>query len=98
SALMIPPIYIILTLVFTDLPSRARSFGIVSAAAGIGAAAGPLIGGLITSAFSWRASFLAQVLVVVTIVVIARRIPAPGMMGAKARFDVEGAILSAAGL
>src|SRR3954447_16214999 len=54
SALMIPPIYIIITVAFTDLPSRAKSFGIVSAAAGIGAAAGPLIGGLITSTLSWR--------------------------------------------
>jgi MFS family permease len=98
SALMIPPIYIIITLVFTDLPSRAKSFGIVSAAAGVGAAAGPLIGGLITSAISWRASFIAQVLLVATILFIAHRIPAPGRTGPKPRFDVGGAILSAAGL
>ncbi len=52
SALMIPPIYILITVVFTELPSRARYFGVISAAAGVGAAAGPLIGGLITSAFS----------------------------------------------
>src|SRR5215831_11547908 len=61
SALMIPPIYINITVVFTDLPARAKSFGIVSAAAGVGAAAGPLIGGLITSTINWRASFIAQV-------------------------------------
>jgi MFS family permease len=41
SALLIPPIYILVTVLFTDVTSRARSFGIVSAAAGIGAAAGP---------------------------------------------------------
>src|SRR5215207_11009045 len=64
SALMIPPIYIILTVAFADLESRAKAFGLVSAAAGLGSAAGPLIGGLITSAISWRASFIAQVLVV----------------------------------
>jgi MFS family permease len=98
SALMIPPIYIIITLVFADVPSRAKAFGVVSAAAGVGAAAGPLIGGLITSTISWRASFLAQVLAVVTILYIARRIPAPGRQGPKPAFDVVGAILSAAGL
>jgi MFS family permease len=98
SALMIPPIYIIITLLFTDLPSRAKSFGIVSAAAGVGAATGPLIGGLITSAISWRASFIAQVLVIATILYIARRIPAPGVSGPKPQFDVGGAILSAIGL
>jgi MFS family permease len=98
SALMIPPIYIIITIAFDDLPSRAKSFGIVSAAAGIGAAAGPLIGGLITSSLSWRASFLTQVLVVLTILVIARRFPAPRIRGPKASFDIVGALLNAAGL
>jgi MFS family permease len=98
SALMIPPIYIIITLLFTDVPSRAKSFGIVSAAAGVGAATGPLIGGLITSALSWRFSFVLQVLVVVGILLIARRIPAPGIQGPKPRFDAVGAILSAIGL
>src|SRR5512146_1405704 len=39
SALMIPPIYILVTVTFAELTSRAKAFGIVSAAAGIGAAA-----------------------------------------------------------
>jgi MFS family permease len=98
SALLIPPVYILVTVTFTDLPSRAKSFGIISAAAGIGAAAGPLIGGLITSAISWRASFILQVLVVAFIVFLSRRIADPGIQGAKPRFDLTGAILSAAGL
>jgi MFS family permease len=50
SALMIPPIYILATLLFDDMQSRARAFGLISGMGGIGAAAGPLIGGLITSA------------------------------------------------
>ena len=62
SALMIPPIYILITVLFPDIKSRAKYFGIVSGAGGLGAAAGPLIGGLITSAISWRASFGLQVL------------------------------------
>ncbi len=98
SALMIPPIYILITVAFTDLPSRARYFGVISAAAGIGAAAGPLIGGLITSALSWRASFIAQVLVIATIIILSRRIPDPGTDGPRPEFDLVGAILSAAGL
>ena len=40
---------------------------------GIGAAAGPLIGGLITSAISWRAAFVFQALVIAVIVVLSRR-------------------------
>lgn len=98
SAFMIPPIYILITVLFTDLPSRAKSFGLISAAAGIGAAAGPLIGGLITSLISWRASFVVQVLIVVYILFLSRRIADPGTPGARPSFDGTGALLSAAGL
>ena len=55
TALLIPPVYILCTLAFTGVTSRARAFGAISAAGGVGAAAGPLIGGLITTAISWRA-------------------------------------------
>src|SRR5689334_8846734 len=60
SALMIPPIYILVTVLFSDLATRARYFGVISGAAGLGAAAGPLIGGFVTTAFGWRASFVLQ--------------------------------------
>ena len=49
TALLIPPVYILLTVAFDDVKSRARAFGIISAMAGLGAAAGPLIGGTITT-------------------------------------------------
>jgi len=98
SALMIPPIYILVTVWFTDLKTRAKYFGIVSGAGGLGAAAGPLIGGVITTAISWRASFLLQVLVVAWIIVLARKINDPKIEGKKPSFDVFGAVLSAAGL
>src|SRR6476469_6650566 len=68
TALLIPPVYILTTLLFTTLTSRARAFGAISAAGGIGAAAGPLIGGLITSALSWRWAFVFQALVIAVIV------------------------------
>jgi hypothetical protein len=58
SALLIPPVYILTTLLFTNLTSRARAFGRISGMGGIGAATGPLIGGVITTAISWRAAFL----------------------------------------
>jgi Major Facilitator Superfamily len=50
TALLIPPVYILTTLLLTDLTSRARAFGVISAAGGVGGASGPLIGGLITEA------------------------------------------------
>ncbi len=98
SALMIPPIYILVTVAFPDVKSRARYFGVVSGAGGLGAAAGPLIGGVVTSAISWRASFGLQVLVVAWIIWLARGIADPGPAEPRPRFDLTGAILSAAGL
>jgi MFS family permease len=98
SALMIPPIYILVTVAFTDTRSRAKNFGIISGAAGLGAAAGPLVGGVITSAISWRASFIAQVLVVVAIIALVPRINDPGRSGPRPAFDLSGAALCAVGL
>lgn len=98
SALMIPPIYILVTVAFPDVGTRAKYFGVVSGAAGLGAAAGPLVGGLITSAISWRASFVIQVLVVAWIAFMSRRISDPKREGPRPRFDVTGAVLSGAGL
>src|SRR4029079_12528113 len=77
TALLIPPVYILTTLLFTDLSSRARAFGVISALGVLGAAAGPLIGGLITSAISWRAAFVFQALVIAVIVWLSRALEDP---------------------
>jgi MFS family permease len=98
SALMIPPIYILATLAFSDIQSRARAFGVISGMGGIGAAAGPLIGGLITTTISWRASFLLQAVVVATIIYLSLRIVDPIAPDPKRSFDIAGAVLSAAGM
>src|SRR6201989_2306770 len=77
TALLIPPVYILTTMLFSDMKSRARAFGVVSGMGGIGAAMGPLIGGLITTAISWRAAFVFQALVGAAIVLLSRRITDP---------------------
>jgi MFS family permease len=98
SALMIPPIYILATLFFDDVQSRARAFGAISGMAGIGAAAGPLLGGLITTAVSWRVTFLVQAAIVGAIILLARRLVDPLPPDRDAHFDTGGAVLSAAGM
>lgn len=98
TALLIPPVYILTTLLYTDLTSRARAFGMIMAMGGVGAAAGPLIGGLITSALSWRAAFGFQALVIVAIVLMSLRIEDPLPPDRDRSFDTVGAVLSAAGL
>jgi len=98
TALLIPPVYILATLYFTDVTSRARAFGVISALGGIGAAAGPLIGGLITSAITWRAAFLFQALIIVVIVLLSRNLTDPLPPDPTRPFDTGGAVLSAIGL
>ena len=98
TALLIPPVYILATLWFHDMTSRAWAFGVISGLGGIGAAAGPLIGGVITSAISWRAAFVFQALVIVTIVLLSRRLVDPLPPDPTRPFDAVGAVLSAVGM
>jgi MFS family permease len=98
TALLIPPVYILTTILFTDMKSRARAFGVVSGMGGIGAATGPLIGGAITTAVSWRLAFVFQAVIIVIIVLLARGITDPLPADPTRPFDTVGAILSAVGL
>jgi MFS family permease len=98
TALLIPPVYILTTMLFATTESRARAFGRISGMGGVGAAAGPLIGGLITSAISWRAAFVFQALVIVVIIRLGRTIHDPLPADPTRPFDVRGTVLSAVGL
>jgi len=98
TALLIPPVYILATLWFDDLTSRAWAFGAISGLGGIGAAAGPLIGGVIATGISWRAAFVFQALVVATILVLSRSLVDPLPADPTRPFDGVGAILSAVGM
>jgi MFS family permease len=98
TALLIPPVYILTTMLFTDVTSRARAFGVITGMGGIGAAAGPLIGGLITTAISWRWAFVFQAVIVAIIVVLSRKITDPVPADPTRPFDTIGAVLSAVGL
>jgi MFS family permease len=98
TALLIPPVYILATLWFKEITTRAWAFGVISGLGGIGAAAGPLIGGAITSWISWRAAFVFQALIVATIVLLSRRLVDPVPPDPTRPFDAIGAVLSAVGM
>jgi len=98
TALLIPPVYILTTILFRDMKSRAWAFGVISGMGGIGAATGPLIGGAITTAITWRAAFIFQALIIVIIVFLARGITDPLPADPDRPFDTVGAVLSAVGL
>jgi MFS family permease len=98
TALLIPPVYILATMFYPDLRSRARAFGVISGMGGVGAAAGPLIGGVITTGITWRAAFIFQAAVIVIIVLLSRRMEDPVAPDPTRPFDTVGAVLSAVGL
>jgi MFS family permease len=98
TALLIPPVYILATIWFRDLTSRAWAFGAISGMGGVGSAAGPLIGGVITTAISWRAAFIFQAAVIVLIILLSRGMTDPLPADPDQPFDLIGAVLSAVGM
>src|SRR3954463_12253146 len=98
TALLIPPVYILATLWFTDTSSRAWAFGAISGMGGFGAAAGPLIGGVIATWIDWRAAFVFQALIVAIIILLRPGLSGPLPADPGRHFDLVGAVLSAAGM
>src|SRR4051794_15958434 len=98
TALLIPPVYILTTMLFSDMTSRARAFGVISGMGGIGAAAGPLLGGLITSAISWGGAVVVQALLVTAVVLLSPRVVDPLPARPHPPLATPGAGLSRGGL
>lgn len=76
---------------------RPRAYGMIAAAGAIAVAVGPLIGGAATTYFSWRWVFAGEVLIVVAILALSRRI-ADAPPEQRRRLDVVGTLLSVVGL
>ena len=76
---------------------RPRAYGLVAAAGAIAVAAGPLIGGAATTYFSWRYVFIGEVVIVLVILALSRRI-AEAPVESHARLDLVGTALSVLGL
>jgi EmrB/QacA subfamily drug resistance transporter len=96
AALILPAI---VALVAGNFPSERRpaAYGLVAAAGAIAIAVGPLIGGFCTTYFSWRWVFAGEVVIVLAILLLARRI-ADAPAEERPQLDVVGAVLSALGL
>jgi MFS family permease len=77
--------------------ARPRAYGLVASAGAIAVAAGPLVGGLFTTYASWRWVFAGEVLIVIVILLLARRI-ADTPADSDVKLDLVGTALSALGL
>jgi MFS family permease len=96
AALIMPAIVALVAANFAP-EGRPRAYGLVMAAGAIAVAVGPLIGGVFTTYLSWRLVFAGEVLIVLGILALTRRI-ADEPPGTRARIDLVGVVLSAAGL
>ena len=96
AALILPAIVALVAANFAT-ERRPAAYGLVAAAGAIAVAVGPLVGGLCTTYFSWRWVFAGEVVLVLVILLLARRI-ADAAVEKRPRLDVVGAVLSALGL
>jgi MFS family permease len=97
GAVLIMPAIVALVASNFGKAERPRAYGLVAAAAAIAAALGPVIGGAFTTYASWRWVFAGEVLIVLVILVLGRRVQdTPAEEGVK--LDLVGTALSAMGL
>ncbi|MFN3233894.1 MAG: MFS transporter [Gammaproteobacteria bacterium] len=90
AALMVPTSLSLVNVLFKTKTERARAIGIWGSIGGIAAACGPLVGGILTSIFSWRSVFFVNVPVgLLAIIIAVIYVPRPGGTG-KESFDVPG--------
>lgn len=97
GAVLILPAVVALVAANFEAGGRPRAYGIIASSAAIAVAVGPLLGGLATTYASWRWVFVGEVVVVLVILLLVRRIEdaAPEQ---RPRLDIVGTVLSAAGL
>lgn len=97
GAVLIMPAIVALVASNFGRSERPRAYGLVAAAGAIACALGPVIGGAFTTYASWRWVFAGEVLIVIVILALARRVnDTPAEAGVK--LDLGGTALSAAGL
>ncbi|MBE8518149.1 MFS transporter [Amycolatopsis sp. H6(2020)] len=88
GALLVPSSLSLIAAAYPVPSARAKAMGLWAAVSGTGLVAGPLLGGLLTEAFGWRAIFLVNVPVALVALVLSRS--APSTPARPGRIDLVG--------
>jgi EmrB/QacA subfamily drug resistance transporter len=97
GAMLMPQTLSIITSIFPP-QKRGAAFGVWSAIAGLAAVAGPTLGGVLTTAFSWRAVFFPNVPLGIIALVLAFLMMPEMTSHRRRRLDVPGVVLATVGL
>ncbi|MEM9713929.1 MAG: MFS transporter [Actinomycetota bacterium] len=97
AALVLPSL---VTLIAANHSGRDRvtAFGVIGGVAGVGIAAGPIVGGWFTSNLSWRWVFVGEVILAGLIVASSRLVDDADPLERRPRLDIVGAVTSSLGL
>jgi EmrB/QacA subfamily drug resistance transporter len=98
GAILAPAALSLLTVTFTDPKERGKAFGVFGAVAGSGAAAGLLLGGILTQYLSWRWCLYVNLLFASIAVFGALMLMENHRSEGEAHLDVPGTVLATGGL
>ena len=98
GAVLVIPAIAALTAANYEGKERAFAYGMIGGAAGAAIAAGPLIGGYVTTTWSWRYVFVGEVVVVIAVLIVHRRMKRAPKPEQAPKLDYGGAVLSAVAL
>ena len=96
AALIMPAVVALVASNFAP-SERPKAYGLVAASGAIAVAVGPLIGGAATTFLSWRVVFFSEVVIVIVILALSRRV-ADTPRSATSHLDLIGTVLSVLGL
>jgi MFS family permease len=98
GAVLVVPAIAALTAASYEGRERALAYALLGGIAAIAVAAGPLIGGWVTTEFSWRYVFAAETVVVIAILLVRGQIARAPAAQRRPQLDIVGVVLSSAGL
>jgi EmrB/QacA subfamily drug resistance transporter len=92
AAVLAPSALALLTQLFPEARDRSKALGVWGGVAGIGSAAGVLLGGVLTGAFGWQSVFFVNVPVGIVVLVAVPLLISRDTASPSERLDVWGAV------